>query len=93
MRIGKREKVTKELTRKEINRRNNIKRLLIAGVAGLLVFIALAVALNNIANKDETGEVYQVQKDIEVGTKITDANFDTLFKLTEVPLSITPEGY
>ena len=93
MRLGKREKVTKELTRKEINRRNNIKRLLIAAVAAVLVFIALAVALNSITNKEETGEVYQVIKDIEPGTKITETNFDSLFKLSEVQLSLIPEGY
>lgn len=93
MKIGKKTKVTRELTRQEKNRQNNIRRTVVAAIAAVIVFIALVIIEKSILNQERTEQVYQVIKDIDSGTKITESNFDNAFALKEVQVSLIPEGY
>lgn len=93
MKIGNKTKVTREITRQERNRRNNIKRLVISACFALLVFVALIVIQNSILNQEKKETVYQVIKDIDVGTKITENNINDYLALKEVQVSLIPSGY
>lgn len=93
MKIGNKTKVTREITRQERNRRNNIKRLVISACFALLVFVALIVIQNSILNQEKKETVYQVIKDIDVGTKITENNINDYLDLKEVQVSLIPSGY
>ena len=50
MKIGKKTAVTKEITRQERNRRNNLKRLSISFIVAFILFIALVI-IQSIPNK------------------------------------------
>ena len=93
MKIGKKTAVTREVTRQERNRKNNLKRLTISLIAAFIVFICLVVIQSSILNQEEKQQVYQVCKDMDAGTKITDANIDTYLKLVDVQVSLIPENY
>lgn len=83
----------KQLTRQEQNKRNSIRRVGISALVAFLVFVGITVIQSNILNQEDTKQVYQVAKDIKVGTKITEKNIDAFFKLKEVPVSIIPEKF
>lgn len=93
MKIGKKGAVGKELTRAEKNRRNNLRRTTVSLAVAFVLFIALTVIQSSILNQEKKDKVYQVIQNIEVGTRITEDNFDELFQLKEVQLSLIPEGY
>lgn len=93
MKIGKKTAVTKEITRQERNRRNNLKRLTISFVVALILFIALVIIQSSILNQEAKIEAYQIKSDIAVGTKIAEDNFDNYLVLKEVNESLVPEGY
>lgn len=92
MKIGKKTAVTRELTRQERNRRNNIKRLTVSFVVAFLLFIALVVIQSSILNQEEKKPVYQVIKDIPTGTKLAADNIDNYLQLKNVQLSLVPDG-
>lgn len=93
MKIGKKTAVTKEITRQERNRRNNLKRLSISFIVAFILFIALVIIQSSILNQEKKVEVYQINSDIAVGTKIAEDNFDNYLALKEVNESLVPEGY
>lgn len=93
MKIGKKSTVTKELTRQERNRRNNLKRITVSAIVAFILFICLLVIESSILNQEEKQSVYQIIKDIPSGTKITEANFDTYLQLKDVQASLIPEDY
>lgn len=93
MKIGKKGAVGKELTRAEKNRRNNLRRTTVSLAVAFVLFIALTVIQSSILNQEKKDKVYQVIQNIDVGTRITEDNFDNYFKLKEVQLSLIPEGY
>lgn len=93
MKIGKKTVVTRELTRQEKNRRNNIKRLTVSFIVAFLLFIALVVIQSSILNQEAKHEVFQVVKDMPIGTKITSDNLNKYIKLKDVQISLIPEGY
>lgn len=93
MKIGSKTKVTREVTRHEQNRRNNIKRMTISGLIAFVLFIALTVIQSSILNKEQAITVYQVANDINAGTKITKDNFGDYFKTHDVQVSLIPDGY
>ena len=93
MKIGKKTTVTKEITRQERNRRNNLKRLSISFIVAFILFIALVIIQSSILNQEKKVKVYQIKSDISVGTRITDDNFDKYLALKEVNESLVPEGY
>lgn len=93
MKIGKKTAVTKEINRKERNRRNNIKRITISLLVAFIVFICLTVIQSSILNQEEKQTVYQVIKDISVGTKITEDNISEYLGNKEVQISLIPDGY
>ena len=53
----------------------------------------LVIIQRSILNQEVTQPVYQVIKNIETGTKITDSNLTEYLKLKEVQVSLIPEGY
>lgn len=91
MKIGKKTAVTKEITRQERNKRNNIKRLTVSAIVAFILFICLTVIQSSILNQEEKKPVYQIKEDIPVGTKITEDNFDEFLSLKEVQLSLIPD--
>lgn len=93
MKIGKKTAVTKERTRLEKNRSNNIKRLTISLLAAVVLFLCLMVIQSSILNQEEKREVLQVIKDIPAGTKITEANIDEYLGSKEVQISLIPENF
>lgn len=93
MKIGSKTKVTREVTRQERNRRNNMKRITISALVAFILFIALTIIQSSILNQETKVTVYQVQKDIASGTKITEDNFDTYFSTKAVQASLIPDGY
>lgn len=90
MKIGKKTKVTKELTRQERNRRNNIKRLTISAIVAFILFICLIVIQSSILNQEEKTTVYQVIHDIPSGTKLTADNVNSYLAVKDVQLSLVP---
>lgn len=93
MRIGKKTAVTKEITRAERNKRNNLRRIAVAAFVALVVFVAITVIQSSILNQEERVEAYQVIKNIDSGTKITKSNIDKYFALKDVQVSLIPDGY
>lgn len=93
MKIGKKGAVGKELTRAERNRRNNLRRTLISAAVAFVLFIALTVIQGSILNQEKKDTVYQVIKDIDINTRITEENFNEYFKLKEVQISLIPNNY
>lgn len=93
MKISKKTAVTKEITRAEQNRRNNLRRISVSAVVAFILFIALTVIQSSILNQEKKDNVYQVIANIESGTKITEENFDYFFRLKNVQISLIPEGY
>lgn len=93
MKIGKKTKVAREITRQEKNRRSSRRRWMGAGIGGLALFITLIIIQKYILNQEEKQNVYQVTKNIEVGTKITDENINEYLHLKEVQISLIPEGF
>lgn len=93
MKIGKKTAVTKEITRQERNRKNNIRRLSISAIIAFIIFICLTIIQSSILNQEEKQAVYQVTADIPVGTKITEDNIDQYLGLKQVQVSLIPEGY
>ena len=93
MRIGKKTAVTKEITRAERNKRNNLRRIAVAAFVALVVFVAITVIQSSILNQEERVEAYQVIKNINSGTKITKSNIDKYFALKDVQVSLIPDGY
>lgn len=93
MKIGKKTAVTKERTRLEKNRSNNIKRLTISLLAAVVLFLCLMVIQSSILNQEEKREVLQVIKDLPAGTKITEANIDEYLGTREVQISLIPENF
>lgn len=93
MKIGSKTKVTREVTRQERNRRNNMKRITISALVAFILFIALTIIQSSILNQETKVTVYQVQKDVSSGTKITEDNFDEYFSTKAVQVSLIPDGY
>lgn len=93
MKIGSKTKVTREVTRQERNRRNNMKRITISALVAFILFIALTIIQSSILNQETKVTVYQVQKDIYNGTKITEDNFNEYFATKAVQASLIPDGY
>lgn len=93
MKIGSKTKVTREVTRQERNRRNNMKRITISALVAFILFIALTIIQSSILNQETKVTVYQVQKDIYDGTKITEDNFNEYFATKAVQASLIPDGY
>lgn len=93
MKISKKTKVTREITKQERNRRNNIRRITVSGLVALILFIALTIIQSSILNQEEKKVVIQVISDISSGTKITDENFNSYFGTREVAISLIPEDY
>ncbi len=93
MRIGKKTAVTKEITRAERNKRNNLRRIAVAAFVALVVFVAITVIQSSILNQEERVEAYQVIKNMDSGTKITKSNIDKYFALKDVQVSLIPDGY
>lgn len=93
MKIGKKTKVAREVTRQEKNRRNNLWRIGVSAVAAIVIFIALIVVEKSILNQEEKQMVYQVSKDIEAGTKLTEQNIDNFVHAREVQISLIPDKY
>ena len=93
MRIGKKTAVTKEITRAERNKRNNLRRITVAAFVALVVFVAITVIQSSILNQEERVEAYQVIKNMDSGTKITKGNIDKYFALKDVQVSLIPDGY
>ena len=93
MRIGKKTAVTKEITRAERNKRNNLRRIAVAAFVALVVFVAITVIQSSILNQEERVEAYQVIINIDSGTKITKSNIDKYFALKDVQVSLIPDGY
>lgn len=93
MKIGSKTRVTREVTRQERNRRNNMKRITISALVAFILFIALTVIQSSILNQETKVTVYQVQKDIYDGTKITEDNFNEYFDTKAVQASLIPDGY
>lgn len=93
MKIGSKTRVTREVTRQERNRRNNMKRITISALVAFILFIALTVIQSSILNQETKVTVYQVQKDIYDGTKITEDNFNEYFATKAVQVSLIPDGY
>lgn len=93
MRIASKTKATRELTRQEQNRRNNIKRLTISAVVALILFIALTVIQSSIVHQEDKITVYQFKEDVAEGTKITKKNLDKYLLTREVPVSLIPDDY
>lgn len=93
MRIGRKTGVTKEMTRQEKNRKNNIKRLIVSAIVAFILFICLIVIEKSVINQEKKEMVYQVVSDISTGTKVTETNFDSFFKLKEVQVSLIPQNY
>ena len=93
MRIGKKTAVTKEITRAERNKRNNLRRIAVAAFVALVVFVAITVIQSSILNQEERVEAYQVIKNMDSGTKITKGNIDKYFALKDVQVSLIPDGY
>lgn len=61
---------------------------LVAGIA----FAALLLVQKNILNEYERGYVITTQTYIHAGTDLTEVNVQEWFAVTEIPLSLTPEG-
>ena len=93
MKIGKKTAVAKEITRQERNRRNNLKRITISLIVAFILFISLTVIQSSILNQEEKKPVYQVVKDIPVGTKLTEDNIGSYLSLKEVQISLIPENF
>lgn len=93
MKIGSKTKVTREVTRQERNRRNNMKRITISAIVAFILFIALTIIQSSILNQETKIKVYQVKKDIFDGTKITEDNFGEYFSIKDVQVSLIPDGY
>lgn len=93
MKIGSKTKVTREVTKQERNRRNNMKRITISALVAFILFIALTIIQSSILNQETKVTVYQVQKDIYNGTKITEDNFNEYFATKAVQASLIPDGY
>lgn len=93
MKIGSKTKVTREVTRQERNRRNNMKRITISALVAFILFIALTIIQSSILNQETKVTVYQVQKDIYNGTKVTEDNFNEYFATKAVQASLIPDGY
>lgn len=93
MNIGKSTKVTKEVTRQETNRRNNLKRITISALVAVILFISLIVIQSSILNQEEKQTVYQVIKDIPSGTKLTESNINEYLATKDVQLSLIPSDY
>jgi hypothetical protein len=93
MKIGGKSKVTREVTRQEQNRKNNIKRITISAIVAFILFVALTVIQSSILNQEETLAVYQFTADIVSGSKITEDNIDSVLGIKNVQASLIPEGY
>lgn len=93
MKIGSKTKVTREVTRQERNRRNNMKRITISALVAFILFVALTIIQSSILNQETKVSVYQVKKDIHEGTKITEENFDSYLATKDVQASLIPDGY
>lgn len=93
MKISSKTKVTREVTRQERNRRNNMKRITISALVAFILFIALTIIQSSILNQETRIPVYQVRKDIQSGTKITEENINDYLSIKEVQASLIPEGY
>ena len=92
MKLGKKSKVQRELTRKDIERRNSLKRITISSIVAFLLFLALTVIQGSILNQEEKQTVYQVIKDIQEGTKFTEDNVNKYVEEKKVQLSLIPEN-
>ena len=93
MKIGKSNKVQRELTKQEKNKQNNIKRITVSLFGGIIIFILLVIIQKSIINQEAEQQVYQVTKDIEAGTKLTEENMNKYLGLKSVKVSLIPEGY
>jgi hypothetical protein len=93
MKLGNGTKLKKEMTKREKNRRNNIRRITVSAAVAFVIFIALLVIQSSILNQEEKQQVYQVTNDITSGTKITEDNIGDFLALKEVQLSLIPDGY
>lgn len=93
MKIGSKTKVTREMTRQERNRRNNMKRITISALVAFIMFITLTVIQSSILNQEQKIAVYQFNADTPEGTKITEDNIDSCLTLANVQASLIPDGY
>lgn len=93
MKIGNRTKATKELTRQERNRRNNMKRITISALVAFILFVALTIIQSSILNQESKITVYQVSKDIVTGTKFTKDNFSKYFSKKDIQESLIPKHF
>jgi hypothetical protein len=93
MKIGAKSKVTREVTRQEQNRKNNIKRITISALVAFILFIALTIIQSSILNQEQSVSVYQFASDVNSGTKITEDNIDTVLNIKSVQASLIPENY
>lgn len=93
MRMGKKTKVTREVTRQERNRKNNLWRIGISAIAAVIIFIALIVIESSILNQEQKILVYQIAHDVEAGTKLTEENINKFVREKEVQVSLIPENY
>lgn len=93
MKIGSKTKITREVTRQERNRRNNLKRITISAIVAFIIFIALTIIQSSILNQETKISVYQVSTDIESGTKITKGNINKYLSIKDVQASLIPDGY
>ena len=94
MKLGKKTKIERELTVRERNRRNNMKRIMVSSFVAFILFIGLVVIQKKIILEgQEQISVYQVVTDVERDTFITDDNIDKYFAKRAVLDSLIPEGY
>lgn len=93
MKLGNKNIVKKELTRKEVSRRNMLKRLGISAAVAVILFVALLVVQSSILNQEAKVTCYQVKQELPSGTKLTEENLGTYLTLTNIPESLVPANY
>lgn len=90
---GSKQKMQKELTRKQRERRNTLRNLVIAFLVAVILVVALFSLQNAVVTKEEVTQIYRVASDVERDVYISEDNFDKYFNLVEVQTTTLPDGY
>jgi hypothetical protein len=93
MKIGKKSKVYREISKQDKNRKNSLRLIIISVLVALVLFISLTIIQGSILNQEEKKKVFQVIKDIDEKTKITEDNIDEYFMTVTTPVSLIPDNY
>lgn len=92
MRINDNKQVTKDLTKKQINKRKLIRNLFVCFAVAVLVVIALTVLQSSIIAKEPEMKAYTANITIPHGESITSDNFDQFFSAAYIRAKFAPEG-